>query len=74
MMCRRIASRSLVFVWWLAVGLLAVLSARATHAETRLRVGHFPNITLAQALVAHSLSRRGVGWFEERLGPGIHIE
>jgi hypothetical protein len=35
-----------------------------------LRVGHFPNITHAQTLVAHNLSRQGKGWFEERLGPG----
>ena len=39
-----------------------------------LRVGHFPNITHAQALVAHNLSRQGKGWFEERLGPGLKIE
>jgi NitT/TauT family transport system substrate-binding protein len=39
-----------------------------------LRVGHFPNITHAQALVAHQLSRQGKGWFEERLGPGTKIE
>src|SRR6476661_8896144 len=41
---------------------------------TVLRVGHFPNITHAQALVAHNLSRGGKGWFEERLGPGTKIE
>lgn len=41
---------------------------------TVLRVGHFPNITHAQALVAHNLSRSGKGWFEERLGPGAKIE
>jgi NitT/TauT family transport system substrate-binding protein len=39
-----------------------------------LRVGHFPNITHAQALVAHNLSRQGKGWFEQRLGAGIKIE
>ncbi|HEX7515992.1 MAG TPA: ABC transporter substrate-binding protein [Chthoniobacterales bacterium] len=39
-----------------------------------LRVGHFPNITHAQALVAHNLSRHGQGWFEERLGPGTKID
>ena len=39
-----------------------------------LRVGHFPNITHAQALVAHNLSRQGKGWFEERIGPGTKIE
>jgi NitT/TauT family transport system substrate-binding protein len=43
-------------------------------AETVLRVGHFPNITHAQGLVAHNLSRQGKGWFEERLGPSTKIE
>ncbi len=33
-----------------------------------LRVGHFPNVTHVQALVAHHFSRTGKGWFEERLG------
>ena len=39
-----------------------------------VRVGHFPNITHGQALVAHQMSRRGQGWFEERLGPGVGLE
>jgi NitT/TauT family transport system substrate-binding protein len=43
-------------------------------AQTTLRIGHFPNITHVQALVAHNMSRHGKGWFEERLGPGIKIE
>jgi NitT/TauT family transport system substrate-binding protein len=42
--------------------------------ETKIRVGHFPNITHAQALVAHALSRQGKGWFEQRLEPGTKIE
>jgi NitT/TauT family transport system substrate-binding protein len=44
------------------------------NAETVIRVGHFPNITHAQGLVAHNLSRQGKGWFEQRLGPGFKIE
>jgi NitT/TauT family transport system substrate-binding protein len=48
--------------------------AVSASGETVLRVGHFPNITHAQGLVAHSLSRQGKGWFEERLGPGTKIE
>ena len=32
-----------------------------------LRLGHFPNVTHVQALVAHQLSRQGRGWFEPRL-------
>jgi NitT/TauT family transport system substrate-binding protein len=39
-----------------------------------LRVGHFPNITHVQALVAHGLSRQGRGWFEEHLGPDVKIQ
>ena len=40
----------------------------------RLRVGHFPNVTHAQALVAHALTRQGRGWFETRLGEGVAID
>jgi NitT/TauT family transport system substrate-binding protein len=43
-------------------------------AQTTLRIGHFPNITHVQALVAHNLSRQGKGWFEQRLGADIKIE
>jgi sulfonate transport system substrate-binding protein len=43
-------------------------------AETILRVGLFPNVTHAQALVAKNLSTEGQGWFEQRLGPGTKIE
>jgi NitT/TauT family transport system substrate-binding protein len=39
-----------------------------------LRVGHFPNITHVQALVANALSRQGKGWFEQRLGPGVTLQ
>ncbi len=42
--------------------------------EITIRVGHFPNITHVQALVAHHLSRLGKGWFEQRLGSGVKIE
>ncbi len=40
----------------------------------KIRVGHFPNVTHVQALVAHHQSRQGKGWFEQRLGPGVEIE
>ncbi len=39
-----------------------------------VRVGHFPNISHAQALVAHQLSRQGKGWFEARLGDKVKLE
>jgi NitT/TauT family transport system substrate-binding protein len=52
---------------------LAVLLAAlgSGYTETTLRVGLFPNVTHAQALVAKNLSRDGHGWFEERLGVTI---
>jgi NitT/TauT family transport system substrate-binding protein len=52
--------------------LLAV--AASGMGDTKIRVGHFPNVTHVQALVAHALSRQGKGWFEEKLGPGTKIE
>ena len=42
--------------------------------KTVIRFGHFPNITHAQGVIAHALSRQGKGWFEQRLGPGIEIQ
>lgn len=60
---------------WLFIALLlggfAVEHLRAE--KTVLRVGHFPNVTHAQAVIAHGLSRAGRGWFEERLGPDVEI-
>jgi NitT/TauT family transport system substrate-binding protein len=54
--------------------LLSLAAALPSYAETKIRVGHFPNVTHVQALVAHALSRQGKGWFEERLGAGTKIE
>jgi NitT/TauT family transport system substrate-binding protein len=61
------------FIRYLTVAALLAFVA-SMNAETVIRVGHFPNITHAQGLVAHNLSRQGKGWFEERLGPGFKIE
>lgn len=54
--------------------LLAGCGPKKQDEKIVLQVGHFPNITHAQALVAHQLSRQGKGWFEERLGPDVQIE
>ena len=54
--------------------LLAVMTAGPASGETKIRVGHFPNITHAQGVIAHTLSRQGKGWFEQRLGEGTKIE
>lgn len=42
--------------------------------KTVIRFGHFPNITHAQGVIAHALSRQGKGWFEQRLGPNAEIQ
>ena len=70
------ASRRGLACFMLGLMLLAVLASGRAAAEppTTLRVGHFPNITHVQALVAHGLSRKGQGWFEQRLGPDVRIE
>ena len=47
---------------------LSLLTPSLSFSQTTLRIGHFPNITHVQALVAHHLSRHGKGWFEQPLG------
>jgi len=58
----------IVWVFW-----MTALSLRAGE-DLVVRVGFFPNITHAQALVASSMSREGKGWFESRLGQPVRLE
>ena len=60
-------------ILWLSI-LVAAFAVGPVSAETKIRVGHFPNITHAQGVVAHALSRQGKGWFEQRLGADAKIE
>ncbi len=53
---------------------LLVVQAPAVAQGTTVRVGHFPNITHVQALVARAFDRQGRSWFGERLGQGVKIE
>jgi NitT/TauT family transport system substrate-binding protein len=48
-----------------------LVAGAARAAPPAIRVGHFPNITHVQALVARNLSRQKKGWFEQYLGVGI---
>jgi len=59
-----------------AVVAVCLLSAPFVPAQekTTIRFGHFPNITHAQGVIAHALSRQGKGWFEKRLGPNVEIQ
>src|SRR6476659_9972914 len=54
-----------------SLGLVRLPSCAPKRDANVIRFGHFPNITHVQGLVAHALSRRGKGWFEERLGVKI---
>ena len=60
--------------------LLSALSLVGAHVPTlaqqttTVRVGHFPNITHVQALVARAFERQGRNWFAERLGPNVKVE
>src|SRR5438876_4155204 len=49
--------------------LLFVLSAFSARGETVIRVGHFPNVTHAQGVIAHA-----PGWFEKKLGGDVKIQ
>ena len=59
---------------WVVIAAALLMPAVCLAQTQTIRVGHFPNITHVQALVAHHLSRQGKGWFEERLGPGVKVE
>jgi sulfonate transport system substrate-binding protein len=58
----------------LAAAALVLSVVTTSRADIVLRVGHFPNITHAQGLIAHALTRQGKGWFEQRLGAGVTIQ
>jgi NitT/TauT family transport system substrate-binding protein len=62
-----------VLPFFLGLSTLLVTFSMATAGDT-IRVGHFPNVTHVQGLVAQHLSRNGRGWFEERLGKDVKIE
>ena len=66
--------RTIVFP---VLALLAAASFQPDFAraeEITLRVGHFPNVTHIQALVARDFERQNKSWFAARLGPGVKIE
>lgn len=59
----------------LLLAFLCLASCFASSEEKiKVRVGHFPNITHAQGLIGHQLSRQEKGWFEKRLGPDVEIQ
>jgi len=66
--------RSFAIALLLACAVVFAAGKAPAADKTVIRFGHFPNITHAQALIAHNLSRQGKGWFEQRLGPDVEIQ
>ena len=60
---------SLRMTWLLFAALLAQSPSTMSAEPLVLRVGHFPNVTHAQGVIAHHN-----GWFEQRLGPDVKIQ
>lgn len=60
--------RALLLLPLLTLGACKPASQSSGDGTVRIRLGHFPNVTHAQALVASQLARQGRGWFEQRLG------
>jgi NitT/TauT family transport system substrate-binding protein len=61
---------ALIVAALIAAGSL-LLPHKAAAQGPVLRVGHFPNVTHVQAMVAHALSRQGKSWFEARTGARV---
>src|SRR5213082_2094938 len=61
-------------VLFVAAAICVFAQLVAAQDKVVIRLGHFPNITHAQGVIAHALSRQGKGWFEERLGPKVEIQ
>lgn len=58
----------------IAAGLWALGTAALGAEDVAIRIGHFPNVTHAQALVARNFERQGRNWFADRLGPNIRVQ
>jgi NitT/TauT family transport system substrate-binding protein len=58
----------------LAIASTCLTQTGSAEDKVTIRFGHFPNITHAQGVIAHALSRQGKGCFEQRLGPNVEIQ
>jgi sulfonate transport system substrate-binding protein len=72
--CRNLAAAALCLVLGASLIGASIAAAQPSPPPVTLRVGHFPNITHVQALVARQLERLGKSWFADRLGPNVRIE
>lgn len=53
---------------------MVIISPALRAEKITVRVGYFPNITHAQAIIGSQTTRQQRGWFEQRLGPEVTIE
>ena len=51
------------------LGIIWLACAGSSCAQTTIRVGAFPNITHAQAMVG-----KANGWFDKAMGPGVKVQ
>ena len=58
----------------LTIAICALAQRGVSEDKVVIRFGHFPNITHAQGVIAHALTRQGKGWYEQRLGPNVEIQ
>ena len=63
-------NKRLVFACLLAS--LVSLGGKVNAQVQEIRVGYFPNVTHAHALIAQNMAEEGKGWFEQRL-PGVRL-
>lgn len=69
--CAVLSARPLALI---VIAFCLAVAAPPASAQETLRVGHFPNITHVQALVARQMERQGKNWFADRLGKDVKIE
>ena len=59
---------------WLLLCVVLLAPAVARAGKVVLRVGYFPNVTHAQGVIGSQTTRKGRGWFEQRLGPDVAVQ
>lgn len=66
-MIYKLTARFLLPLFCLCTSCKKPQEAPAAGEGVELRMGHFPNLTHVQGLVAHHMSRTGQGWYERRV-------
>jgi len=56
------------------ISILGITACSPVDNSKVVRIGHFPNITHLQALVARNMSRHNEGWFERYLPAGYSVQ